>query len=123
MTDNTKVVLLRFVRGVAAVAVASAATFVVGDEFLGIVPDAYDFLVVGIGAPALLALEKFIRDGGAGDAKPRVAVATPLGVSQPIDEPVLSFTAEPEMSVRKLASLRGTPEDPLTLDGQPKRNI
>lgn len=64
MTSNSRTILLRFVRGVAAVAVASAAAFVVTADFLGIVPDQFDFLVVMIGAPALLALEKFLRDGG-----------------------------------------------------------
>jgi hypothetical protein len=64
VSNNSKVIVFRFLRGVAALVVASAAAFIVGPEFLGIVPDSYDFLVIGIGAPAFLALEKFLRDGG-----------------------------------------------------------
>jgi hypothetical protein len=64
MSANTRVVLMRFLRGLGALLVASAAAFIVGPEFLGIVPDQFDFLVVMVGAPALLALEKFLRDGG-----------------------------------------------------------
>lgn len=59
-----KVILLRFARGVAAVAVASAAAFVLSSDFLDMVPDSADFIVVMVVAPALLALEKFLRDGG-----------------------------------------------------------
>jgi len=64
MTSNTKTVLMRFVRGAAAVAVASVAAFVISSDFLSIVPDAYDFVVVMVVAPVLLAAEKYIRDGG-----------------------------------------------------------
>lgn len=64
MTSNTRVVLMRFVRGVAAVVVASTAAWVVGPEALELVPDPYDWVVVGVGAPALLAVEKWLRDGG-----------------------------------------------------------
>ena len=64
MSQSSKIILFRFLRGVAALVVASAAAFVVGPEFLGIVPDDFDFAVVLIGGPALLALEKFLRDGG-----------------------------------------------------------
>lgn len=68
MSKTSKVILLRFVRGVAAVAVASAAAFVVGPDFLSIVPDKYDFLIPITLAPALLALEKWLRDGGDANA-------------------------------------------------------
>ena len=64
MNPNRKTILLRFARGVGAIVVAAVAAFVVGPEFLDIVPDQFDELVVVIGAPALLALEKFLRDGG-----------------------------------------------------------
>lgn len=64
MTKHTRVILMRFARGVAAMGVAAAAAFVVGDDFLSIVPDDYDWMVVGIGAPALLAVDKWLRDGG-----------------------------------------------------------
>lgn len=59
-----KVVLLRFLRGLAAVALASVAAFITGPEFLGLVPDEYDSLIVVFLAPTLLALEKYLRDGG-----------------------------------------------------------
>ena len=59
-----KVILMRFLRGLAAVVVAFLAAFAVSEGFLDIVPDAYDNLVVIFLAPALLALEKFLRDGG-----------------------------------------------------------
>lgn len=68
MSKNTKVILLRFVRSTAAVAVAGAAAWVAGPEALSIVPDRFDFLVVGVGAPALLAVEKWLRDGGDANA-------------------------------------------------------
>lgn len=64
MPQNLRVIAMRFVRGVAAFAVASAATIIVGGEFLEIVPDQYDWTVIGIVAPALLAIEKWLRDGG-----------------------------------------------------------
>ena len=63
MTSNSKVLLLRFARGVAAVVVASVAAFAVGPG-LDIVPNQFDNLVIVLGAPALLVLEKFLRDGG-----------------------------------------------------------
>lgn len=61
MTDRTKAVLRRFARGLAAVVVAFVATTVVSEEFLGLVPDQYDFLVTGIVAPLLLAADKALR--------------------------------------------------------------
>ena len=64
MSPTTTVILLRFARAAGAMVLASAAVFVAGPEFLGIVPDDYDWVVIGFVAPALLALEKFLRDGG-----------------------------------------------------------
>lgn len=64
MSQNTKVIVMRFVRASVATFIAGAAVFVAGPEFLGIVPDDYDWAVVGIVAPLLLALEKYLRDGG-----------------------------------------------------------
>lgn len=59
-----KVILLRAARSLGAVLVGSAAAWVVGPEALALIPAGYQFLVVGALAPALLALEKYIRDGG-----------------------------------------------------------
>jgi hypothetical protein len=59
-----KVILLRAARALAAVIVGFAAAWVVGDDALSLVPDQFDNLVVIIVAPALLALEKYLRDGG-----------------------------------------------------------
>lgn len=64
MTSNSKTIVLRFARATAAVAIASVAAFVVTSDFLSIVPDSYDFLIVGVVAPAILAAEKWLRDGG-----------------------------------------------------------
>lgn len=58
------IILKRFARGLGAVVLSFLAVWVVGDDALGLVPDQYDPLVVAIVAPALLALEKFLRDGG-----------------------------------------------------------
>lgn len=116
-----KTIALRFARGLGAVVLGFLASFIVGDDVLGLVPDTYDPLVIGVVAPALLALEKFLRDGGAGDAPPRVAAMSALGVGQPSEAPAPEPDPEPQMSARKLAGLRGTAEDPLTHDGQPKR--
>jgi len=63
MTNKTKTVLLRFVRGVAAVAIAAAATWVVSPEVLDIVPTQYQWLVFTFLAPGLLALNKWLRYG------------------------------------------------------------
>jgi hypothetical protein len=59
-----KVILYRALRALGAVLLSFAASWVVGDDALSIVPDAYDALVIALVAPALLALEKFVRDGG-----------------------------------------------------------
>ena len=58
------VVLKRFLRGLGAVVLAFLAAWVVSDDALGLVPDQYDALVIAIVAPSLLALEKWLRDGG-----------------------------------------------------------
>lgn len=68
MKPNRKVILLRALRGAAAVAVASLAAWATGPEALSLIPAGYQFLVVGAVAPALLALEKWLRDGGDADA-------------------------------------------------------
>jgi hypothetical protein len=64
MESNRRVILLRFARSAAAVAVSAVAAWIVGPEGLELIPDQFDELVVLIGAPALLALEKQLRDGG-----------------------------------------------------------
>jgi hypothetical protein len=64
MTSPRKTIFLRFARASAAVFIAGAAVFVAGPDFLGLVPDDYDWVVIGVVAPALLAIEKFLRDGG-----------------------------------------------------------
>ena len=58
------IILKRFLRGLGAVVLGFLAAFVVSEDVLGLVPDEYDTLVVAVFAPALLALEKFLRDGG-----------------------------------------------------------
>lgn len=58
------IILKRFLRGLGAVLLGFLAAFVVSDDALGLIPDQYDMLVVVVIAPALLALEKFLRDGG-----------------------------------------------------------
>jgi hypothetical protein len=63
-----KVILLRFARGLGAVLLAGLAAYIVSDDVLSVVPDQYDFVVVSIVAPALLALDKLIRDGGDANA-------------------------------------------------------
>ncbi len=120
MTSSQKTIFLRFARGLAALVVASVAAFIVGDDFLGLVPDAYDQLVVLFLAPALLALEKFLRDGGAGDRRPPVGVATANGI-QPVEEIEPEPDPEPRMSARKLAGLKGTDAVTKEMDGvEPK---
>lgn len=64
MSSNTKTILLRFARGLGAIVAASVAAFVIGPEFLAIIPDEYDNYVVIFLAPLILAVEKFLRDGG-----------------------------------------------------------
>ena len=64
MTSSRKTILLRFLRSLAALIVASTAAWVVGPDALSLVPAGYQFIVTGVLAPALLALEKWIRDGG-----------------------------------------------------------
>lgn len=120
MSDTQKTIFLRFARSLAALVVASVAAFAVGEDFLSIVPDDYDQFVVLFLAPALLALEKFLRDGGAGDRQPPVGVSTANGI-QPVEPVEAPVDPEPRMSARKLAGLRGTPEDAFTKDGQLKR--
>lgn len=68
MASRRRVILLRFARSIGAVIVAASAAWVVGPEALELVPDRFDELVVLIGAPALLALEKYLRDGGDAEA-------------------------------------------------------
>jgi hypothetical protein len=63
-----KVILLRAVRGLAAVALGFLAAFIVSPDVLNLIPDAYDNLVVLIVAPALLAIDKLLRDGGDANA-------------------------------------------------------
>lgn len=58
------IILKRFLRGLGAVVLGFLAAFLVSDDVLGLVPDEYDSLVLLVVAPALLALEKFLRDGG-----------------------------------------------------------
>jgi hypothetical protein len=64
VSSTKKTILLRAVRSLAAVVLGFVAAWVVGPDALSLVPDAYDPLVVAAVAPALLALEKFVRDGG-----------------------------------------------------------
>lgn len=64
MQPQKKTIIARALRAAAAVAVASLAAWVVGPEALSLIPAGYQFLVVGAVAPALLALEKYLRDGG-----------------------------------------------------------
>ena len=64
MGSNTKTILMRFARGLGAVVVASLAAWVVGPDATALIPADWQFVVVGMVAPALLALEKWLRDGG-----------------------------------------------------------
>lgn len=64
MSPNTKTILLRFARSLAAVVVGTTAAWVIGPDALSLIPAGYQFIVVGVVSPALLALEKFLRDGG-----------------------------------------------------------
>lgn len=68
MESNRRVILLRFVRSAAAVAVSAVGAWLVGPEGLALIPDQFDEIVVLVGAPALLALEKYLRDGGDAEA-------------------------------------------------------
>lgn len=68
MNPSKRVILLRFLRATGALIAASAAAWVVGPEALSLIPAGYQFVIVGAVAPALLALEKFIRDGGDAEA-------------------------------------------------------
>lgn len=62
------VILKRAARSLAAVVIGFAASWLIGPDALSLIPDQYDYLVVAIVAPALLALEKYIRDGGDANA-------------------------------------------------------
>ena len=59
-----KVILLRFVRALAAVVVGFLATWVVGPDALALVPDSYEAVFLAVVVPLLLAVEKYLRDGG-----------------------------------------------------------
>lgn len=59
-----KVIALRFLRALGAMVLGFLATWLVGPDALSLVPDTYQPLIIIIVAPALLALEKFLRDGG-----------------------------------------------------------
>ncbi len=63
MTSKTKTVLLRFVRSLAALVVAAVATWVVSPSALDLVPTQYQSFVFLLVAPALVALDKYLRYG------------------------------------------------------------
>lgn len=67
MSQNLRVIAMRFVRGVAAFAAASAAAYVIEPAVIDAVPAEARWAVIGIVAPALLAIEKWLRDGGDAD--------------------------------------------------------
>lgn len=59
-----KVILKRAARALGAVLVGFAAAWLVGPDGLSLIPDQYEALVIAIVVPGLLALEKYLRDGG-----------------------------------------------------------
>lgn len=63
-----KVILMRFLRGLGAVLLGFLAAWVVGPDALAVIPSAYQPIVLTVVAPALLALEKLLRDGGDANA-------------------------------------------------------
>ena len=68
MTENTKTVLLRFVRSSAAVALAGLIGFIASPAALDIVGDKYAVLITAVAIPVLTAADKWLR-GGTPDAK------------------------------------------------------
>lgn len=64
MSPQTKTILLRAVRGLGAVLLSFLAAWLVSPDALALIPASYEALVVAVVAPALLALEKLLRDGG-----------------------------------------------------------
>jgi hypothetical protein len=56
--NKRKAVLIRGLKGLAAVALGFVAAYIVGPNVLDVVPTEYQFLVTGIVAPSLLALQK-----------------------------------------------------------------
>jgi hypothetical protein len=67
MTDKTKTVVLRFVRSMAALVIAAAATWVLSPDALNVIPDDYEWVVFLLLAPALQALNKWLRYGDDSD--------------------------------------------------------
>jgi hypothetical protein len=59
-----KVILLRFARALAAVVIGFAATWIVSEDALSVIPDSYEPIFLAVVVPLLIAAEKFFRDGG-----------------------------------------------------------
>ncbi len=59
-----KVIVMRFLRGLGAVLLAFLAAWLVGPDAADLIPENMQILLVTVVAPALLALEKLLRDGG-----------------------------------------------------------
>lgn len=63
-----KVIALRFLRGLGAVLVAFVVAWLAGPDAIALIPSAYYAVVVAAVTPVLLALEKYLRDGGDAEA-------------------------------------------------------
>jgi hypothetical protein len=63
MTAKTKTVLLRFARTLGALGVAALITWVSSPDVLSIVPSGYQWVVLAVVTPALVAAEKWLRYG------------------------------------------------------------
>ncbi len=63
-----KVIVMRFLRGLGAVLLAFLAAWLVGPDAADLIPEDLQVLLVTVVAPALLALEKLLRDGGDAEA-------------------------------------------------------
>ena len=62
------VILKRFLRGLGAVLLGFFAAWLVGPDALSLLGEQGQVLVTTVVAPALLALEKLLRDGGDAEA-------------------------------------------------------
>lgn len=60
MTNNTKLVLKRFAKGLAAAVLAVLATWVASPDVLNLVPTSYQWIITAAVVPGLLAIEKYL---------------------------------------------------------------
>ncbi len=67
MTYKRKVILMRFMRSLAAVVVSAAAAWAAGPDAAELVGDQMQAVIVAFGVPALISLDKFLRYGADAD--------------------------------------------------------